>query len=576
MVDGLDKGLHLVIVERGFLLGVGEEYVQSGPRVFLLHAVGVLQGPGEVGLEGFVHHVVHDGAWRVEGAGLLAGRGLRFLVVGGEQVFEHLAQEFRIQGDFLIDGSVLDDGELVRGEDVDQAPGPFPAPASFAGDLAHVHLAFTEEQAVGHLGTLLPIAGEAIHVDLPALVVEAVEALEQTAVEEGDVLEPFQRGIRIAEQGFVAIEVVHAVGVAVPEEAFVPGEDPVFLASGVHALVECGEKQVLEDGLVVAGFVLVQALQKLWELCFIEQRLGDEPLFLEEPAEDQPGEQADKAGGVVLFVPVGLLFRSESAGLGVVREAHFPQCPEIPVCQIPVEPLVQQFDVEDFLPGGVQGVEAGDGRLLQETGQGDFGQNIQVATVRAGQGDVADDGDLAQHVLFRIALVAAAVDDGDGEQVTVLDEHHDRHRKNTIELPGDGGQLAARVVPVFQFDGEEQVGLKQTGIDAVVLEQADLAGQLLVGELEENIRPGPVVEERLGLVDGDAGVVFSQQFEKCPGVRPGHFDGLVAGIPQRVQQANGRLAERLLLECLDGVLDRLPEVVVGHAVSRHRLHPLHS
>ena len=66
-----------------------------------------------MGLEGLVNHIVHDGARGVEGAGLLAGGGLGFLVVGCEEVLEDLAKEFGIEGDFLIDGGVLDDGELV-------------------------------------------------------------------------------------------------------------------------------------------------------------------------------------------------------------------------------------------------------------------------------------------------------------------------------------------------------------------------------------------------------------------------------------------------------------------------------
>jgi len=77
-----------------------------------------------MGFEGFVHHVVHDGAWGVEGAGLLAGGGPGFLVVGGEVVFEDFAEQLGIEGDFLIDGGVLDDGELVAVQDGDGRCGP--------------------------------------------------------------------------------------------------------------------------------------------------------------------------------------------------------------------------------------------------------------------------------------------------------------------------------------------------------------------------------------------------------------------------------------------------------------------
>ena len=47
-------------------------------------------GAGEVGFEGFVHHVVYDGARGVEGAGLLTCGGARLRVVGGQQILEGL------------------------------------------------------------------------------------------------------------------------------------------------------------------------------------------------------------------------------------------------------------------------------------------------------------------------------------------------------------------------------------------------------------------------------------------------------------------------------------------------------
>ena len=74
-----------------------------------------------MGLERLVHHVVHDGARGVEGAGLFAGGGFGFLVVGGEEVFEDFAEQLGIEGDFLIDGRVFDDGELVAVQDGDEA-----------------------------------------------------------------------------------------------------------------------------------------------------------------------------------------------------------------------------------------------------------------------------------------------------------------------------------------------------------------------------------------------------------------------------------------------------------------------
>ena len=120
-VDGGDEAGDFGRGEGVLFLGVGEEEVQPGAGVGFLHAGLFHEGAGEVGLERFVHHVVHDGARGVERAGLLAGGGLGFLVVGGEEVLEDLAEEFGVEGDFLIDGGVLDDGELVAVQDADEA-----------------------------------------------------------------------------------------------------------------------------------------------------------------------------------------------------------------------------------------------------------------------------------------------------------------------------------------------------------------------------------------------------------------------------------------------------------------------
>src|SRR3712207_7382528 len=44
-----------------------------------------------------------------------------FLDVGGEQVLEDLAEQFRIEGNFLIDGRVLNDCELVRVQNAERS-----------------------------------------------------------------------------------------------------------------------------------------------------------------------------------------------------------------------------------------------------------------------------------------------------------------------------------------------------------------------------------------------------------------------------------------------------------------------
>jgi hypothetical protein len=60
----------------------------------------------------------------------------------------------------------------------------------------------------------------------------------------------------------------------------------------------------LQDGLVVggAGRHRVEVFEDFFQVGRVEEFLGDEALFLEEPAEDEAGEQADEAGGAAFFV----------------------------------------------------------------------------------------------------------------------------------------------------------------------------------------------------------------------------------------------------------------------------------
>ena len=107
-----------------------------------------------------------------------------------------------------------------------------------------------------------------------------------------------------------------------------------------------------------------------------------------------------------------------------------------------------------------------------------------MARVRIFDGDVLDQRDLAQHILVVIALVQAAVDDGNGEPSADLEQHHHRHGEDAVDLAGDTSELAACVVAIRQFDGDEDVGLKQGGLDGLILEQRGAAGKLFIGKLE--------------------------------------------------------------------------------------------
>ena len=100
-----------------------------------VNSVGRMGGFRQIGGQGFVYHVVYDGAGGVVGAGLFAGGVAGFRVVGGQQVFKDFAQKFGVQGDFLFRGGVLFYGEFVFVEQ---------------GDHARIVLVPAEEQAVGN------------------------------------------------------------------------------------------------------------------------------------------------------------------------------------------------------------------------------------------------------------------------------------------------------------------------------------------------------------------------------------------------------------------------------------------
>ena len=109
--------------------------------------------------ERFVHHVFNDGAWGIEGACLLAGCGLGFLVVTGQQVLEHLAQQFRVKRDFLIDRRVFDDGELVGVQDVQQAAHLLPLALGVAVCPGQIFFVLaTEEKMIGDGWALFLVA----------------------------------------------------------------------------------------------------------------------------------------------------------------------------------------------------------------------------------------------------------------------------------------------------------------------------------------------------------------------------------------------------------------------------------
>ena len=75
----------------------------------------------QVTLDGFVYHVVDNGARRVERACRFSCRILRFGIVRSQEVLENPAKQFGVEGDDGIGGRVLFDGEVVLLKQVDEA-----------------------------------------------------------------------------------------------------------------------------------------------------------------------------------------------------------------------------------------------------------------------------------------------------------------------------------------------------------------------------------------------------------------------------------------------------------------------
>ena len=136
-----------------------------------------------------------------------------------------------------------------------------------------------------------------------------------------------------------------------------------------------------------------------------------------------------------------------------------------------------------------------DAAPLGQLGQRERCQDVQMARVRIFDSDVLDQRDLAQHILVVVALVDASVDDGDGKPPADLEQHHHRHGEDAIDLAGDTSELAACVVAIRQFDGDEDVGLEQGDLDGFILEQRGAAGKLFVCKLEQQFSRLPACDQ---------------------------------------------------------------------------------
>ena len=140
----------------------------------------------QAGNERLVHHVVDDFARGVERAGLFAGGRAGFRVIGREEIFKHLAGQFRVERHFLLDRRVFLDREMVALKMSISPRTRHSFEFLVAVIRAQIHFALpAEEKKIRHDGLAVFAAGEAVNADVARLRVFAevfVETLEQSAV----------------------------------------------------------------------------------------------------------------------------------------------------------------------------------------------------------------------------------------------------------------------------------------------------------------------------------------------------------------------------------------------------------
>ena len=461
--------------------------------------------------EPFPDHVVHDLPRCVVGAGRLAGRLPGFRVVGGEQILEHPTEELRVERDLPVKGSVLLDRELVVVQEREES-------------------LVVEEQRVGNvqlaprplpgLRRSRPVVRVRVteHVDpSPALRGggEVVQTVEQAAVDEGDRPQSLDEAVRVGQK----------IAIAILVEVAVRGVGPLAEGALADLGVESGEEQVLEHRAVVVRRFPLVIPERFASEALIEQLAHDEPLLLQEPDEEQAGDQADD-----------VTFGRALAG-AVVGEAGFGDGALEPSEQLAVEPPVERLNVEHPLPCGVQVIEGADTHA-DEARERQLAKNLDMRPVRVAGANVLDERDALQNVPAAVAPVGASVDGGQREGRAVTKQDDDRHGKAVVYDAHHLRQFGPAVAAVIQTRRHEQKGLGAPLVE--VLEQARMVADLLPGDLEHDIGGTPRVEQR-ALPDGQ-GVLFFEQGEQ-PG-DASYVHCALAVVPERAEQRAGAGAKQ--------------------------------
>ena len=126
----------------------------------------------------------------------------------------------------------------------------------------------------------------------------------------------------------------------------------------------------------------------------MEQNIGDQAFLLQEPNEDEAGDEQDQRCGVALCLVLAT----------ALRKGHLRLRPEVPVRQLLVEGLVQFRGVQRLRPGRQQALEVGDTEPARQGFERQILQDPHMPGVGLREGDILDEGDLLEHVLLGIAL----------------------------------------------------------------------------------------------------------------------------------------------------------------------------
>ena len=193
---------------------------------------------------------------------------------------------------------------------------------------------FAEEKKVGHGERIVVAVGKSVNAYILRFFFRAdglVETFKQTAVQKGNGAKQGESGVDIGKFSFVAIEHVRHEVLVVPAKF-----------TFAHFLIQRGEEKILQDGLVENGFVVVdfrwlKAFESLGKVTLTKKAIGDQSLFLHEPAKHEARDEANNRN-VILAILFGRVF-------GKFRVV---QCPEIPVGDFLEEPLVE-FDARAFV-----------------------------------------------------------------------------------------------------------------------------------------------------------------------------------------------------------------------------------